>query len=161
MDATDLRILRVLQDDGRRSNVEVADLIGLSPSPCLRRIKRLEREGLIRGYRAILDREGTGLALTIFVEIRVEKHSKKSAQALHDQLSAMPEVINCHMVSGVADFLAEIVVPDLKSYERLLSERLLILPMIADIRSNFSLRRIKSDAPLPLSDNRLAPAGRA
>ena len=151
MDTADWRILNTLQNDGRRSNVEVADAIGLSPSPCLRRIKRLEKEKLIRGYRAILDREAIGLALTVFVEIRVAKHSKRNAQALHELLSGMPEVINCHMVSGVADFLAEIVVPDLKSYERLLSERLLALPMIADIRSNFSLRRIKSDAPLPLA----------
>lgn len=151
MDVADRQILMMLQGNGRRSNVEVADAIGLSPSPCLRRIKRLEQEGIIQGYRAIINREAAGLALTVFVEIRVEKHSRGNAQILHDQLLALPEVINCHMVSGVADFLAEIVVPDLKSYERLLSERLLILPMIADIRSNFSLRRIKSDAPLPLS----------
>ena len=157
MDSIDLRILKVLQEDGRRSNVEVAEAIGLSPSPCLRRIRRLERDGLIRGYRAILDREATGLGLTVFVEIRVEKHSKTNAQTLHDRLSVIPEVINCHMVSGVADFLVEVVVPDLKSYERLLSERLLTLPMIADIRSNFSLRRIKSDAPLPLDESRFVP----
>ena len=150
MDQIDLRILESLQDQGRQSNVELAEAVGLSPSPCLRRVKQLERKGLIRGYRAVLDRDAVGLMLTIFVEIRVDKHSKTNSQALCEHLAAMPEVISCHMVSGVADFLAEIVVPDLKSYERLLSERLLVLPMIADIRSNFSLRRIKSDAPLPL-----------
>lgn len=150
MDRFDRRILSELQADGRRSNVEVAEAIGLSPSPCLRRIRRLERDGVIRGYRALIDREAVGLALTVFVEIRVGRHSKANAKALEAALAAMPEVIGCHIVSGVADFLVEIAVPDLKAYERLLSERLLTLPMVADIRSNFALRRIKSEAPLPL-----------
>jgi Lrp/AsnC family leucine-responsive transcriptional regulator len=150
IDSTDRRILAVLQEDGRRSNVDVAEAVALSPSPCLRRIRRLESEGIIRGYRAIIDREAVGLDLTVFVEIKVDKHSSENARILHETLAAMPEVVSCHMVSGVADFLAEIVVPDLKSYERLLSERLLVLPMVADVRSNFALRRIKADAPLPL-----------
>jgi Lrp/AsnC family leucine-responsive transcriptional regulator len=150
VDSTDRRILAVLQEDGRRSNVDVAEAVALSPSPCLRRIRRLESEGIIRGYRAIIDREAVGLDLTVFVEIKVDKHSSENARILHETLAAMPEVVSCHMVSGVADFLAEIVVPDLKSYERLLSERLLVLPMVADVRSNFALRRIKADAPLPL-----------
>jgi Lrp/AsnC family leucine-responsive transcriptional regulator len=162
LDRTDLRILAALQDDGRRSNVEVADAVALSPSPCLRRIRRLEADGIIRGYRAVLDRDAVGLALTVFVEIRVEKHSRDNARVLHETLAAMPEVVACHMVSGVADFLAEIVVPDLKTYEQLLTERLLALPMVADVRSNFALRRIKSDAPLPLAfDGETAGRGEA
>jgi Lrp/AsnC family transcriptional regulator, leucine-responsive regulatory protein len=151
LDRTDHRILALLQEDGRRSNVEVADKVALSPSPCLRRIKRLEAEGVIRGYRAVIDRDAVGLGLTVLVEIKVGRHSRKNAAALHETLAAMPEVVACHMVSGTADFIAEVVVADLKAYERLLTERLLVLPMIADIRSNFSIRRIKSDAPLPLS----------
>jgi Lrp/AsnC family leucine-responsive transcriptional regulator len=151
LDRTDHRILALLQEDGRRSNVEVADKVALSPSPCLRRIKRLEDEGVIRGYRAVIDRDAVGLGLTVLVEIKVGRHSRKNAAALHETLAAMPEVVACHMVSGTADFIAEVVVADLKAYERLLTERLLVLPMIADIRSNFSIRRIKSDAPLPLS----------
>ncbi len=150
LDQIDQRILTALQEDGRRSNVEVADLAALSPSPCLRRIKRLQTEGVIRGYRAVLDRDAVGLALTVFVEIRVDKHSRDNARVLHEALLAMPEVVSCHLVSGAADFLVEIVVPDLKTYETLLTERLLVLPMVADIRSNFAIRRIKSDAPLPL-----------
>lgn len=150
LDAIDHRILAALQADGRRTNVDVADLAGLSPSPCLRRVKRLEADGVIRAYRAVLDRAAVGLGLTVFVEIKVARHSKEHARILHETLAAMPEVVSCHMVSGVADFVAEIVVPDLESYERLLTERLLALPMVADVRSNFALRRIKSDAPLPL-----------
>ncbi|MGO4571406.1 Lrp/AsnC family transcriptional regulator [Microvirga sp. 2TAF3] len=150
LDAIDLKILTALQEDGRLTNNELADRIGLSPSPCLRRVRRLERDGFIRTYRAVLDRESVGLGLTVFVEIKVEKHSRDNARALQEALSAMPEVVSCHMVSGTADFIAEIVVPNLKAYERLLTEKLLTLPMIGDIRSNFVLTRAKSDAALPL-----------
>jgi Lrp/AsnC family leucine-responsive transcriptional regulator len=150
LDRTDLRILAALQAEGRLTNVELAERIALSPSPCLRRVKRLEAAGVIQAYRAVLDREAVGLGLTVFVEIKVERHSRENAQALQDALAAMPEVVSCHMVSGTADFLAEIVVADLRAYEALLTFRLLVLPMVADIRSNMSLRRVKSEAPLPL-----------
>lgn len=151
LDAIDLKILAALQDDGRLSNNDLADRVGLSPSPCLRRVRRLERDGFIRAYRAVLDRDSVGLGLTVFVEIKVEKHSRDNARALQEALSGMPEVVACHMVSGTADFVVEIVVPNLKAYERLLTEKLLTLPMIGDIRSNFVLTRAKSEAPLPLS----------
>lgn len=152
LDAIDRRILACLQRDGRLSNVEIADRVGLSPSPCLRRVKRLEDGGVITGYRAILDREAMGYGLTVFVEIKVGHHSQANAALLQSALLAIPEVVACHMVSGAADFLAEIVVPDLQRYERLLSEHLLSLPMVVDIRSNMALRRIASDRPLPVAE---------
>ena len=93
LDAIDLRILNALQSDGRLTNQELADQVGLSPSPCLRRVRRLERDGFIRTYRAVLDRESVGLGLTVFVEIKVEKHSRDNAQALQKALAALPEVI--------------------------------------------------------------------
>jgi Lrp/AsnC family leucine-responsive transcriptional regulator len=151
LDAIDLRILSALQSDGRLTNQELADQVGLSPSPCLRRVRRLEKDGFIRTYRAVLDRESVGLGLTVFVDIKVEKHSRENAAALQEALIGMAEVVACHMISGTADFIAEIVVADLKAYERLLTERLLTLPMIGDIRSNFSLTRVKSDGALPLT----------
>ncbi|HEV2558899.1 MAG TPA: Lrp/AsnC family transcriptional regulator [Microvirga sp.] len=151
LDAIDLRILKALQDDARLTNSDLADRVGLSASPCLRRVRRLEKEGFIRTYRAVLDREAIGLGLTVFVDIKVEKHNRETAQALQEALRALPEVVSCHMVSGAADFVAEIVVANLKAYERLLTEKLLTLPMIADIRSNFALSRVKSDAALPLT----------
>jgi len=150
LDTIDRRILSTLQEDGRGTNVHVSEVVGLSPSPCLRRIKRLEAEGVIRGYRAVLDRKTVGLGLTVFVEIRVEKHSKENARLHQESLAAMPEIVSCHMVSGTADFLAEVVVPDLAAYERFLTERLLALPMVADVRSNFAIREIKSAGLLPL-----------
>lgn len=150
LDAFDHKILAALQEDGRLSNVDLAEKVGLSPSPCLRRVKRLEQDGYIRGYRAVLDRRKVGLGLTIYVDIKVEKHSTENA-AMHQRLlEAIPEVVAAHMVSGDADFVAEVVVPDLAAYEELLTERLLSLPMVKDVRSNFVIRPVKTDAALPL-----------
>lgn len=150
LDRIDRRILEVLQEDGRLSNVELAERVALSPSPCLRRVKRLEDAGIISGYRAVLDRRTIGLGLTVFVEIKVSKHSRDNAAMLHQALLKVPEVVSCHIVSGVTDFLAEVVVPDLEAYERLMTEKLLTLPTIEDMRSNFSIRTVKTNAPLPL-----------
>ncbi|WP_430398002.1 Lrp/AsnC family transcriptional regulator [Ferrovibrio sp.] len=151
IDRFDHAILAALQADGRLSNVELAERVGLSPSPCLRRVKRLEAEGYIAGYRAVLDRDKTGLGLTVFVEIKAARHRIDDSQALQAHLAAIPEVVAAHMVSGEADFLVEVVVPDLKAYERVLNERLLVLDMVKDIRSNFAIRIIKTAAPLPLA----------
>ena len=143
-------MLAILQREGRISNAALAEQLHLSPSPCLRRLRALEHAGVIAGYRAVLDRPRLGLGLTVFVEIKVDRHSRHNADALATALAEMPEVVSCCMVSGAADFLAELVVADLTAYERLLSDRLLTLPMVADIRSNFALRVIKSAGPLAL-----------
>jgi len=151
LDKADFAILAALQAEGRLPNVDLAERVALSPSPCLRRVRQLEEMGVIEGYRAVLNRAALGLNLTVFVEIKVGQHSRKNAAALQTALIAIPEVIACHMVSGTFDFMVEIVTPDLKSYEHLLSETLLTLPMVASIRSNFSLRAVKTAAPLPLA----------
>ena len=122
----------------------------LSPSPCLRRLKALEHDGVIDGYRAVLDREAVGLGLTVFVELKVEGHSEAVAGAIQEAVMAMPEVVSCHIVSGAADFLLEVVVPDLRAYERLLLGSLLKLPSVSDVRSNFAIRTVKAPGPLPL-----------
>lgn len=150
VDETDSRILRALQQDGRLSNVALAEAVHLSASPCLRRTKRLEERGVIRGYHAELDRSSVGLGLTVFVGFKVARHTRRNADALAAALAEVPAVVSCHMVSGEDDFLAEIVVADLAAYERLLSEKLLMLPMVTGIRSNFSLRTVKQDGPLPI-----------
>lgn len=151
LDAIDRRMLEALQADGRLSNVELADRVGLSPSPCLRRLKRLEKDGVIAGYRASLDREQIGLGLTVFMEMKVDGHRDGNATAIQEALRKMPEVVACHLVSGEADFLVEVAVPDLKRYEELLLGRILKLPMVKDIRSNFAIRTVKPPSPLPLA----------
>lgn len=150
LDAADLKILGALQTDGRLANVELAERVHLSASPCLRRTRRLEAEGVIRGYRGDIDRTRVGLGLTVFVTLKVSKHTRQNADRLTARLAEIPEIVSCFMVSGESDFLAEVVVADLAAYERLLSEKLLTLPMVSDLRSNFALRAIKTNGPLPL-----------
>jgi Lrp/AsnC family leucine-responsive transcriptional regulator len=150
MDATDRRMLAIIQREGRITNAELAERLHLSPSPCLRRLRALERDGVIAGYRAVLDRKRAGLGLTVFVELKVDGHSDRSAAAITGALEKAPEVVSAHIVSGSADFLLEVVVPDLAAYERLMFETLLKLPNVADVRSNFALRTVKEQGPLPL-----------
>ena len=150
LDEVDLKILSALQDDGRLSNIDLAGRLNLSASPCLRRTKILEANGVIRGYRAEIDRSKVGLGLTVLVSLKVREHSRDNAERLGKGLLEIPEVVSCHMVSGEADFFAEVVVADLAAYERLLMEKILTLPMVSDVRSNFVLRSIKNDGPLKL-----------
>jgi Lrp/AsnC family leucine-responsive transcriptional regulator len=150
MDATDHAILSHLQEDGRLPNAALAERVHLSPSPCLRRLKRLERDGAIRGYRAILDRRQIGLDLTVFVEVKVTSHSSRRAEEFGNAVAAIDAIVGCYIVAGQADFLLEVVVPDLAAYERLLLETLMELPGVTDVRSNIAIRTIKEAGPLPL-----------
>src|SRR5918992_2364024 len=150
VDAVDRRMLEILQREGRISNAALAEKLHLSPSPCLRRLRALESDGVISGYRAMLDRAKLGLGLTIFVELKVDGHSDRTAAAISERLTAAPEVVSAHIVSGSADFLLEVVVADLAAYERLMFETLLRLPNVADVRSNFALRTVKPAGPLPV-----------
>ena len=150
LDAIDRRIIAALQADGRLSNVELADRVGLSPSPCLRRVKRLEREGYIEAYRATLQRSRIGLGFTVFVEVKIEGHANERAEAFQDAIVAMPEIVACHLVSGAADYLLEVVVPDLEHYQRFLVGKLLSLPIVREVRSNIAIQTLKAGGPLPL-----------
>lgn len=150
LDAYDHRILAALQRDGRLSNVQLAEAIGLSPSPCLRRVRLLEEAGVIRRYGADLDRDQVGLGLTVFVGIKVERHHEEQAEAFRRAVVDLPEVISAHLVSGESDFLLQVVVPDLRAYEHFLTGTLLKLPGVSDIRSNFAISTLKESAPLPL-----------
>jgi Lrp/AsnC family leucine-responsive transcriptional regulator len=150
LDAIDCRIVAELQSDGRLSNVELADKIGLSPSPCLRRVKRLEQAGYIEGYRAALRRDRVGLGFSVFVGVKIEGHGNKRALAFEKAVVAMPEVVACHLVSGEADYFLEVVVPDLADYQRFLVGKLLNLPIVREVRSNIAIQTLKAGAPLPL-----------
>lgn len=150
LDAIDRRILAALQRDGRLTNVQLAEEVGLSPSPCLRRVRLLEEAGVIGGYHAALNRAALGLGLTVFVGIKVERHHATEATEFREAVAALPEVVSCHLVSGEADFLLQVVVPDLAGYERLLLDVLLKLPGVSDIRSNFAIQTVKTQGPLPL-----------
>ncbi|TDW27750.1 AsnC family transcriptional regulator [Rhizobium azibense] len=154
LDKFDLAILECLQEDARATNVEIAEKVNLSPSPCLRRIRNLEKARVIRGYRADIDRKEVGLGLTVFVEFKVAHHSRENSQSQQAALLAIPEIVSCFLISGSADFLAEVVVEDLAAYERLLTDTLLTLPNVSDIRSNFAIRSMKTHGPLKLPRGR-------
>ena len=151
LDAIDCRIVSALQADGRLSNIDLADRIGLSPSPCLRRVKRLEREGYIEAYRAVLQRDRVGLGFSVFVGVKIDGHANERALGFEKAVVAMPEVVACHMVSGESDYFLEIVVPDLDHYRRFLVDKLLDLPIVREVRSNIAIQTVKAGAPLPLS----------
>jgi Lrp/AsnC family leucine-responsive transcriptional regulator len=150
LDAFDRKIIAALQADGRLANVDLAEKIGLSPSPCLRRVKRLEHEGYIDTYRASLDRAKVGLGFTVFVGGRIESHANDRAGGFEDTVLAMPEVIACHMVSGTMDYLLEVVVPSLAHYQKFLIGRLLALPIVREVQSSIAISTLKAGAPLPL-----------
>jgi Lrp/AsnC family transcriptional regulator, leucine-responsive regulatory protein len=152
LDAIDSRILAALQADGRLSNLELADRVGLSASPCLRRVRRLERDGYIEGYRAMLARERIGLGLTVFLSVKIDGHANERAVSFEQAVVAMPEVIACHMVSGESDYLLEVVVADIAHYQRFLVGRLFDMPIVREVRSNFAIQTLKATAPLPFGD---------
>ena len=150
LDPVDCRIVAALQADGRLSNVDLADKVGLSPSPCLRRVKRLEREGYIEAYRAALRRDRVGLGFSVFVGVKIEGHANERALVFERAVISMTEVLACHLISGEVDYLLEVVVPDLESYQQFLVGKLLNLPMVREVRSNIAIQTLKVGAPLPL-----------
>lgn len=150
-DAIDLRILRELQADARLPINLLAERVGLSPSPCSRRVKLLEEKGTIEGYRTVVNRAAIGLGLTVFAGIRIGRHSSEGKHSFIQMLLAMPEVIACHLISGDVDFLIEVVVRDMATYEATVLNRLLSLPELRDIRTSFAMRTYRSSGPLPLT----------
>lgn len=150
LDAIDRCIIAELQADARLTNIELADRVGLSPSPCLRRVRRLADEGVIAGYRAVLNRSRVGLGLTVFLAVKIDRHANDRALDFEQAVTAMPEVVGCHLVAGEADYFLEVVVPDMERYQKFLVGKLLELPIVRDVRSSIAIQSLKADAPLPL-----------
>ncbi|MEO5336208.1 MAG: Lrp/AsnC family transcriptional regulator [Magnetospirillum sp. WYHS-4] len=150
LDETDLRILAALQADGRLTNVDLAARIGLSPSPCLRRVRRLEDAGAIRGYRAILDPERLGLGVRVFVAAGIDHAKDPGGEGFQAAVRALPEVVACYVVSGDSDFLLEVVAADLAAYSDLVLGTLLKLPGVTGVKSNFAIATVKRSEALPL-----------
>lgn len=150
LDPTDRRILQVLQDDARITMTELADRVGLSPTPCTRRVKRLEEAGVIRRYATLLDPTAVGLPVNVFVSISLTAQTEPALQAVEEAVSTYPEVMECYLMTGDADYLLRVVVPDLETYQRFVMEKLTRLPGIANIRSSFALRQVAYRTALPL-----------
>lgn len=151
LDRIDLRILSLLQQEGRLTNVELAERVALSPTPCLRRVKRLEDEGVIAFYRAELDRRQLGLGVTAFVFINIAEHGPKATELFLTSVDAINEIVACHVLSGQFDFLLEVVTPTLDHYASVMLDRLGGLPGVSALQTSFALRTVKAARRLPLA----------
>ncbi len=150
LDRTDLLLLAELQRNCRQTNAELAERVHLSPSACLRRVQRLEREGVIAGYRAELDPEKLGLGLQAFVRVRLGRHDAAAVAAFAEFAAGWDEVVACHALTGDMDYLLQVVVRDLEHFSRFLLDNVLALAGGADVNSSFVLRTVKRFRGLPL-----------
>ena len=151
LDVIDLRILENLQDDARMRNVDLAGKVGLSPSPCLRRVGNLEQTGVIRGYATLLDAEAVGLPVSIFVSVTLEKQVERALKIFENHIRARPEVMECYLMTGDADYLLRVVTADLAAYEKFLIGHLTRIPGVASIKSSFALKQVAYRTALPIT----------
>lgn len=154
LDAYDLALLRALQADARLSNVALSAQVNLSPSQCSRRLQRLEQVGVISGYGVTVDQAALGLDVTALVSITLERHGESPATMLHEAVRDMPEVLECLLMTGDADYQLRVVVPTLHDFSRFVLDRLMKLPGVAAIRSAIVLEAVKPMGPLPLGTRR-------
>ncbi|WP_169546096.1 Lrp/AsnC family transcriptional regulator [Sneathiella aquimaris] len=149
MDNKDRQIIRALQKNGRMTNQELAELVNLSPSPCLRRIRNLEARGAILGYAASADAAAYGLPVTVFVRIKLERHNEKDVQHFEARIKALDEVLECHVLTGQTDYQLRVVVADLDSYETFIRNRIHPIGCIASIDTSFVYGTVKKTAVFP------------
>ena len=150
LDATDRKILELLQADGRMSLAELAEKVGLSPSPCLRRVRMLE-DGVISRYVAVLDQRAVGLPVSVFVSIKLEKQRQELLDRFAKAIERWPEVLECYLMTGSRDYWMRVVVPDLDAYERFVKQKLTRVEGIASIESSFALEQVKYTNVLPVA----------
>lgn len=150
LDAIDVRILAGLQRDGRISVTELAEKVGLSPSPCLRRIRLLEEAGVISGYVAVVDQNRVGLGVSVFASIRLERQREEELERFNAAVSKWPEVMECYLMTGTRDYLMRIVVGSLDEYERFIKQKLSRLDGVLSIESSFALSRVKHTTAVPV-----------
>ena len=150
LDDIDRRILEALQDDGSLSNVELAKRVNLSPSPCLARVKALEQAGVIKRYVALLDPNSVGLQLSVFISISLKQQSKSALELFESRIAEHPQVMECYLMTGDADYLLRVVVSDIQALERFILDHLSPIPGIDKIRSSFTLKQVLYKTALPI-----------
>ncbi|MEX2207213.1 MAG: Lrp/AsnC family transcriptional regulator [Myxococcota bacterium] len=150
IDPIDRNILSILQEDARISNLDLARRVGLSPSPCLRRVRELERSGLVRRHVTLLDPQALGLGVSIFIQVRLDRQIERSLETFEAAVLLRPEVMECYLMTGDSDYLLRVVVPDVPAFERFLVEHLTRVPGVANLRSSFALKQVKYTTALPL-----------
>jgi Lrp/AsnC family leucine-responsive transcriptional regulator len=150
LDDTDRRILRVLQNKGRMSNAELSEGVNLSPSACHRRVQRLEQEGYIKGYVAMLDARKMGVPTTVFVEITLQGQADETLDAFEKAVARIPDVLECHLMAGTADYILKVVAENTEDFARIHRQHLTRLPGVAQMQSSFALRTVFKTTALPV-----------
>jgi Lrp/AsnC family leucine-responsive transcriptional regulator len=150
LDRYDRTILGTLQENGRASNVELSEKASLSPPQCYRRVRRLEAEGIIRGYAAQVDPARVGFGVVAFVNLNIDREQFKQVRALEKAIRQFPEILECYTISGDFDYLLKVVASDLKSLSGFLTDRLMQVPGVSGVRSMVCLEEIKQASPLPI-----------
>ncbi len=157
LDETDLKILDQLQRNAKLTNVELASRVSLSPSPCLARVRALEKAGYISGYVALLDQFSLGFGVSVFIQIQLDKQVRRALDQFETAMSKHPAVMECYLMTGDSDYLIRVVVSDVQAVEKFIVEQLSKIPGVAHIRSSFALKQVKYQTALPLPHQLLAP----
>lgn len=150
LDSIDRRLLTVLQTEGRLTATELAERAGLTTSPCLRRLRRLEETGVIRGYAALVDQKKVGLPVSVFVSIKLDKQREEDLARFEQAVRRCPEIVECYLMTGPRDYLLRVVARDLGDYERIVKETLTRIGGVASIESSFALSQVKHSNALPI-----------
>ena len=150
LDSIDRRLLRELQAEGRVTNVDLARRVGLTAPPCLRRVRALEEEGIIRGYHADLDASKLGFAITVFAMVSLRSQAEEDLRAFEDHIQSLPEVRECHMLNGEIDFILKIVSRDLQSFQEFLTSKLTPAPNVTSVKTSLTIRTAKHEPGVPL-----------
>jgi len=160
LDRHDVLLLTELQRDSRQTVQQLASAAGLSSTPCWKRIKEMERRGVIRGYSALIDREKVGLALCVLAEVNLSRHSEDDVRRFEEAVTACPQIVSCYATTGQADYVIKVLVPEIKRYEAFLHETIFRLSGVTHVRSSVVLKEVKAETRLPLDDAGAAPPSR-
>ncbi|MGE4241266.1 Lrp/AsnC family transcriptional regulator [Ramlibacter sp.] len=161
LDRHDLLLLAELQRDSRQTVQQLATAVGLSNTPCWKRVKELEARGVIRGYTALVDREKVGLMLCVLAEVNLTRHHEDDVQKFERAVAACPQIVGCYATTGQADYMIKVLVPDIKSYESFLHETVFKLPGVTHVRSSVVLKEVKAETRLPVEGTeKVAPRRR-
>ena len=152
LDTTDWKILHLLQNDARISNIELSKAIGLSPSPCLARVRALEKRGYISRYVTLLDSLKVGLKVSVFINVALERQIEKALELFEESINTRPEVMECYLMTGESDYLLRVVVADIQALEDFILNFLSRIPGVGNIKSSFALKQIKYKTALPLQE---------
>jgi Lrp/AsnC family leucine-responsive transcriptional regulator len=152
LDAVDRRLLNALQENGRIPVTDLAEIVGLTTSPCLRRLKILEQAGIIRGYAALVDQTKVGLPVSVFISVKLEMQREEALERFEAAMRDCPEVVECYLMTGPRDYLLRVVAKDLAAYERFLKQTLTRIEGVASIESSFALSQVKYSNLLPIAN---------